>query len=383
MRRGFILTAVLAGIALLVLTTRTFSDLTLASDMSRATIEPALTIRQHSTPSGFVRSGARLTYTLEVIGNSYDVIPIILTDTLPLHVFTDETLAGTTILPGGQLVWTPVIPQDGAWSQQVVVTVETGYVGWLTNTLELNNGLVHYAVSTHTIRAVEEVYQLSLPLVIRSYQASGVNLLVNPGFEGIGLPVDNNHPNYGNWTRDTFTGQQYGEIFTPEGWVTWWEEGDYGRPECKVIPNEHPFNSDPTRIYQGYYAGMCFTFFRKQHAGYYQVVSNLEPGATVEGWFYAHAWSCSEDEPPVSCGDPFAFYFQVGLEPDGGTDPFSDTILWSEPKYIYDVYQPTNLVTATVGAAGQVTFYLRAHAKWAVKHNVAYWDNPTLVYIRP
>jgi hypothetical protein len=153
------------------------------------------------------------------------------------------------------------------------------------------------------------------------------------------------------------------------------EEGDYGRPECKVIPNQHPFSSYG-RIYQGYYAGMCFGFYRKIHAGYYQVVSNLEPGATVEGWFYAHAWSCNEDSSLISCGDPDAFYFQVGLEPNGGTDPFSDTILWSEPKYIYDVYQPTNLVTATVGEAEQVTFYLRAHAKWAVKHNDAYWDNP-------
>jgi hypothetical protein len=118
-----------------------------------------------------VRSGARLTYTLEVIGNSYDAIPIILTDTLPLHVFTDESMAGTTILPGGQLVWTPVIPQGGVWTQQVVVTVEAGYEGWLTNTLELTSGIVPYYASTHTIdRASAKSWEEKLFRRVETYQ---------------------------------------------------------------------------------------------------------------------------------------------------------------------------------------------------------------------
>jgi len=41
-------------------------------------------------------------------------------------------------------------------------------------------------------------------------QAGGVNLLVNPGFEGVGKPVDNALPNYDNWTRSTFNGVAYG-----------------------------------------------------------------------------------------------------------------------------------------------------------------------------
>ena len=138
-------------------------------------------------------------------------------------------------------------------------------------------------------------------------QDIGTNLLVNPGFEGIGKPQNNSLPNPGNWTRETFNGEQRGEIFTPEGWVTWWQGGDFKVPECKVIPNEHPFNADPTRIYEGYYSGMCFAFFGKMNAGYYQVVRNLPPGSVVEGSFYAHAWSCGEDNPPLSCGDPSSF----------------------------------------------------------------------------
>lgn len=233
------------------------------------------------------------------------------------------------------------------------------------------------------------VMLVSAPLVAAREETSpvqqeiGTNLLANPGFEGIGLPQTNSSPNYDNWTRDTFTGAVYGEIFTPEGWVTWWQEGDFGRPECKVIPNEHPFNAEPNRIFQGYYSGMCFTFFRKQNAGYYQVVRNVPAGSLVEGSFYAHAWSCGEDNPPYSCGDPNAFYFRVGIDPNGGTDPFSGNIIWSGAYYIYDSYGLVGPVQATVGEAGAVTLFTQAYGKWPNKHNDAYVDNPSLKLLTP
>lgn len=209
-------------------------------------------------------------------------------------------------------------------------------------------------------------------------QTMGPNLLVNPGFEGIGRPVTNTLPNYGNWTRDTFSGAQYGEIFTPEGWATWWEEGEYGRPECKVIPNESPFNADPVRIHAGYYSAMCFGFYRKPHAGLYQVVRNIPPDSVIEGAFMAHAWSCGEDNPPLSCGDLTAFYFRVGIDPNGDTDPFSEAIVWSEPTYNFDKFARVGPVQATVGITGVATLFLEAQSKWPIKHNDAYWDNARL-----
>jgi LysM repeat protein len=209
-------------------------------------------------------------------------------------------------------------------------------------------------------------------------QNIGTNLLVNPGFEGIGKPQNNSLANPGNWTRETFNGEQRGEIFTPEGWVTWWQGGDFKVPECKVIPNEHPFTAEPKRIYEGYYSTMCFAFFGKMNAGYYQVVRNLQPGATVEGSFYAHAWSCGEDNPPLSCGDPSSFYFRVGIDPNGGTDPFSGNVVWSNAAFHYDIYGYVGPVQATVGQSGAVTFFTQAYGKWSVKHNDAYVDNPSL-----
>lgn len=233
-------------------------------------------------------------------------------------------------------------------------------------------------LSTLVLVPLVAARELQIPL----RQEVGANLLANPGLEAIGRPVDNSERLYDNWTRDTFTGVQYGEIYTPEGWVTWWQEGDYGRPECKVIAKEADFIHPVLRVYQGMHAGMCFTFFRKQNAGYFQVVRNIAPGTVVEASYYAHAWSCGEDrDDALSCGDPYAFYFRVGVDPNGGTDPFSSSIVWSSPYYHYDKFGKVGPVQATVGASGAVTFFTQANAKWPSKHNDAYMDSMSLTVV--
>ncbi len=221
-----------------------------------------------------------------------------------------------------------------------------------------------------------------------SLQEPGQELLQNPGFEGIHCSGGGWCPN--NWTRATFTGAIYGEIFTPEGWVTYWSEGtnpadgrSYGRPECKVIPNAPPFVGPPARINSGNYAIQQFGFFRSIDSGIYQNLTGLSPGATVQFSAYAHAWACDDDEHGAySCSEPYQLLFRVGIDPTGGTDPWSGNIVWAS-GYSYDEYRRIGPVDAQVGEAGTVTVFLRATAKWPVKHNDVYWDDTSLVYTTP
>jgi LysM repeat protein len=216
------------------------------------------------------------------------------------------------------------------------------------------------------------------------------NLLVNPGFEGINCPSSGWCPD--NYTRDTFTGAQYGEIYTPQGWVTFWSEGvnpadgrHYGRPECKVIPNAPPFVGPPARVRSGNYAIMQFGFWRSIDSGVYQTVSNLSPGATVQASAYAHTWTCNDDQHgAMSCDNPDDpnVVFRVGIDPNGGTDPWSPNVVWAS-GFSRDTYRLIGPVQATVGESGRVTVFLRATAKWPFKHNDVYWDDAALVYTSP
>jgi LysM repeat protein len=208
------------------------------------------------------------------------------------------------------------------------------------------------------------------------------NLLQNPGFEGITC-APNSQPGWcdDNWTHDTYYGTVHGNIFTPQGWVTWWRKGgDYGQPEVKVIPRVDPFIGPPARINSGNYSLLYFNFHRLQDGGLYQKVNGLTPGATVQLSAWAHGWACDADGTPYSCGDPWTQTFQVGIEPNAGTDPFSPSIIWSVEQTAPDVYKAIGSASAQVGAAGSVTVFLRAKSKWPVKHCDAYWDDASLVY---
>jgi len=222
---------------------------------------------------------------------------------------------------------------------------------------------------------------ISLAAPAPAQLAQGQNLLRNGGFEGLSCGAGS-APGFcnDNWTHDAHDGSIHGNIFTPQGWVSWWRKGgDYGQPEIKTIPNVVPFIGPPARINSGNYATLVFTFFRNHDAGFYQVVTGLQPGATVQLTAYAHGWSCDQDGEAKTCGDPYNLSFQVGIEPNGLADPFSPSVVWSPEQYSPDTYRQIGPVTAQVGASGNVVVYLRSKTKWAYKHLDAYWDDASLV----
>ena len=231
-----------------------------------------------------------------------------------------------------------------------------------------------------------QVFSLAAPDLSWPAQ-EGTNLLKNPGFEGITCRPDS-EPGWclDNWSNNAnHDGTFHDNIFTPQGWITWWRKGgDYGQPEVKTIPNVAPFTGELPRIRSGNYALMLFNFYRLQDTGVYQVVTGLEPGATVQFSAYGHGWSCNSDEHlGYSCGDPWNQWFQVGIEPNGVADPFSPTIIWSADQLAPDHYTLIGPVTAQVGEGGSVCVFLRSQTKWGLKYQDAYWDDTSLVVTAP
>ena len=214
----------------------------------------------------------------------------------------------------------------------------------------------------------------------------GTNLVKNPGFEGITC-APTSQPGWcdDNWTHDAHDGVVRGNIFTPQGWVSWWrEDSDYGQPEVMTIPRAGDYTGELPRIHSGNYAVKVFTYYRLQDMGLYQVVSGLEPGATVQFSAYAHGWSCDGNEPlGYSCGDAWNQRFQVGIEPNGVADPFSPSVVWSPEQTSPDTYRLIGPVTAQVGPNGSVTVILRSLTKWKYQHGDAYWDDTSLVVTSP
>lgn len=211
------------------------------------------------------------------------------------------------------------------------------------------------------------------------------NLAINPGFEGISCRPGSEPPEcLDNWTHDVHWPDEpvHDNIFTPQGWITWWRRGgNYGQPEVKTIPNVPPFNGELPRIHSGHYATLLFTFYRLQDMGLYQCVS-AEAGSTVELTAYAHGWSCDDgagSKMGYSCGDPYNQSFRVGIEPNGIADPFAPSVVWNENAYAPDHYKLIGPVSAQVGEGGRVCIFLRSKTKWQYKYADVYWDDVKLV----
>jgi uncharacterized repeat protein (TIGR01451 family) len=123
-----------------------------------------------------VQAGAQLTYTISAINTGSVDLYASITDTLPLSVTLSETSGGTLALPGGTIVlpngtvavtWTAVITAPGGtWKGTVLVTVDDGYVGPLTNLVVVTTKEGASGAASVTVYAGETIY---LPVVTRNF----------------------------------------------------------------------------------------------------------------------------------------------------------------------------------------------------------------------
>ena len=214
-------------------------------------------------------------------------------------------------------------------------------------------------------RAFVLMFLLMLSLGALGAQAQTGNLLVNPGFEA--PYVDNG----GSPPR-----------LVAQGWAPWNLPAEPGMSYSQMLqPEYYPANSPaglgPARVRSGGEAQRMQVFFGTFTAGVSQAVGNLTPGESYTFGAQVWVWSSSFDNPAVSQQDG-GVTVQVGIDPNGGSDPESSSIVWSSlvaPSYdnwvFYSVTTPASSATASV--------WIRATVTTPVKNTVVFMDDATLV----
>jgi len=191
--------------------------------------------------------------------------------------------------------------------------------------------------------------------------AGGQNLLVNSSFEGQFLP-------YG----------AFNELNTAQPWTPWWRDGENNqRPEFK--PAEIAIA--PNRVHSGSTAQQYFKSFGMFKAGVHQTVLNVPLGSNLQFSAHGQAWSCEEFS---MCADgssvnPSNMLMRVGIDPKGGTDPFSNAIIWSAYFNPLDQWQVT--CVEAISEAQNVTVYLWASPDGPRQNQDVYWDDASLVVL--
>ncbi len=160
-----------------------------------------------------------------------------------------------------------------------------------------------------------------------------------------------------------------------EGWTSWHITAEPGSPTfMNQQPEFVPARPDASRIRSGDNAQLITSFFSTFTGGVYQQVA-ATAGSDVTFSVYAYVWSSAFDNVDVSREDGDVVV-QVGIDPNGGTDPASAGIVWSATTERYDSW---NEYSVTAPASGStVTVWVRGTVGAPAKNNNIYLDDAAL-----
>ena len=226
------------------------------------------------------------------------------------------------------------------------------------------------------------------PAAMPPHQDSGPELLKNPGLDG---PM---------WFKSQCCGEDglpISEVQIADGWTGWWlqippsyivlpencqvKKVDYGcywmRPEFVDSVRTGSTN----RIYSGNNSQKYFSFGRMHEAGLYQRVTGVAPGTRLHFSVFMSAWMCMD---PANCkggylsDQPTTMHMRVGIDPTGGTSPFSSNIVWSGEVDSFDRW--TQYSVEAVAQSESVTVFTHTRPEWMTsrQNNDVYVDEASL-----
>jgi len=248
--------------------------------------------------------------------------------------------------------------------------------------------------------------------------ALGQNLLFDGGFEGR-LYIPCSRYDTVPWQHISCEGLDFKEkingqrvnimwntVQVPLGWKAWWLPPNKNTGASDFYQN-HPNNCyadapegcvawhnpeyrdtkgvvlGPSRIHSGSNSQKYFTFWSVHQAGVMQTVA-APAGATLRFSAWMHAWSTNQDgreefpDSYASSGQS-SMHMKVGIDPCGGENPFSPSVVWGAEHDAYDQFGYYE-VRATA-QCDKVTVFTHSMPEKGLKHNDVYVDDAELVII--
>jgi hypothetical protein len=162
-------------------------------------------------------------------------------------------------------------------------------------------------------------------------------------------------------------------------WSPWWkpqaaddEAWKNRMPEYKAAA---PYEN---RIHSGANAQQLFTYHGTHIGGIFQRVSGVTPGARLRFAIWGQAWAGGRDDPYKSEGGG-PMHMRIGIDPNGGTDPFSTSIVWSKDQNPLDKWEA--FAVEATARASRVTVFTYSAPEYPSKHNDVYWDDASMIVV--
>jgi LysM repeat protein len=212
-----------------------------------------------------------------------------------------------------------------------------------------------------------------IPILVSAswLEQEGQNLLQNSGFEG-----------GWHWQGDSFLGK------VADGWVAWWVDDAAGkdqsdptfwknqRPEYGLIGLEYWI---PDQIHGGRQSLQYGKRYATHTAGAYQQVTGIPHGTKIR----FSAWGFVYGKDPDPSRSPGYARMKVGIDPTGGTNPFSPNVAWSgivNPIAVGSGSAWREMSIEAVAAGSAVTVFLYSSPEWPMNDALtSQWDDAQLI----
>lgn len=209
----------------------------------------------------------------------------------------------------------------------------------------------------------------------RSLQPQSGELLTNPGFE---------EP----FVQGVAHGWQAWYL-TPDGVTYPTACGDNAPETCKPYgaPGYQPAQPQDSRVPPRSVSGNAQKWGASYYvyiAGVYQQVSGITPGTRLQFSAFTQAFNCSDNG---GCFGPFGRIgysyepgensLRLGIDPTGGTNPYSSNVVWSSYANPLDAY--VQQAVETVAQSDKVTVFVWSAPQYPEKHLEAFVDSASLV----
>ena len=212
--------------------------------------------------------------------------------------------------------------------------------------------------------------------LISNVSAQDNNLLANPSFEG-GYSSFVPSPPIADCPHGVCTTAQMAA-----GWVPWWVSQTAEDPSWRNRMPEYKRAEAPflNRVHSGEAAQQYFTFGGSHTAGFFQRVqvpanANVTFAIWGQAWSNGAVWDAPDADHPTSV-TPTAVNMRIGIDPTGGTNPFSPSIVWSGVANPYDAWAQFSVQARAQG--DWVTVFTYSRQDEMRKHNDIYWDSASL-----
>ncbi len=219
----------------------------------------------------------------------------------------------------------------------------------------------------HMIRQLAPLAALValLTLAFAAPAAAQGNLLADPGFEGP----------YANRGRS--------DLNTPAAWPLWAQQG----PTGQIWENraDHLF-AFPHCTAPQVLSGPCSLNlnggFVTWNAGVYQQVAVPERTPLI-GSVSAWVQTCNSRDGSGNfvgypCGSTAesGVFVRVGIDPNGGTNPYDPSVIWGAPIAPHDRWETASVTATSVGPLA--TFWIFTSQSWPSDFNNRWFDNASL-----